>query len=97
MSATIIWLPEAVQDLQRLRDFIKSENPLAAKRAAERIIDGVSLLQLSPEAGMPVENLTGYRDLILPFGSGEYIIRYRLETSTHVIIVRVRHSREIRF
>ncbi len=97
MSATIIWLPEAVQDLQRLRDFIKSENPLAAKRAAERITDGVSLLQISPEAGMPVENLIGYRDIILPFGSGEYIIRYRLETSTRVVIVRIRHSREIRF
>lgn len=97
MSATIIWLPEAVQDLQRLRDFIKSENPLAAKRAAERITDGVSLLQISPEAGMPVENLIGYRDIILPFGSGEYIIRYRLETSTRVVIVRIRHSREVRF
>jgi len=40
-----------------------------------------------------VENLMDYRDLMLTFGAGEYIIRYREEVN-RVVIVRVRHSKE---
>ena len=46
-----------------------------------------------PCAGVPVEELVDYHDLILTFGRGEYIIRYRLEAD-QVVITRVRHSRE---
>jgi plasmid stabilization system protein ParE len=42
---------------------------------------------------IPAEELVEYRELILPFGSGEYIVRSRLEDE-QVVIVRVRHSRE---
>jgi plasmid stabilization system protein ParE len=37
------------------------------------------------------------RELIVPFGSGAYVLRYRLDTATDtVIIIRVWHSRELR-
>ena len=94
MPSEIIWLPAAVKDLDRLRNFIKSENPRAAQRAAERMIEGVRILQKNPEVGIPVINLTDFRDLVLPFGSGEYIIRYRREVSDRIVIIRVRHSKE---
>ena len=94
MPCEIIWLPDAARDVARLRGFIKSENPRAALRAAKRIIEGVDILQENPEAGAPVENLIDYRDLMLTFGAGEYIIRYRRETAGRVVIVRVRHSKE---
>ncbi|PHR99464.1 MAG: plasmid stabilization system [Oceanobacter sp.] len=90
----IVWLPSATSDVVRLRDFIKSDNPRAAQRAAERIIEGINILQANPEAGMPVENLVDYKDLVLSFGAGEYIIRYRQELANRVVIVRVRHSKE---
>jgi len=93
MPREVVWLPEASRDVERLRNFIKSENPRAAQRAAKRILQGVKILQDNPEAGVPVENLIDYRDLMLTFGAGEYIIRYREETS-RVVIVRVRHSKE---
>jgi len=93
MPREVVWLPEASRDVERLRNFIKSENPRAAQRAAKRILEGVKILQDNPEAGVPVENLIDYRDLMLTFGAGEYIIRYREETS-RVVIVRVRHSKE---
>ena len=94
MPSEIAWLPGASRDVARLRDFIKSENPRAAQRAAKRIVEGVNILQENPEAGVPVEDLIDYRDLMLTFGAGEYIIRYRQEAASRVVIVRVRHSKE---
>ena len=94
MPCEIAWLLGASKDVDRLRDFIKSENPRAAQRAAKRIVEGVALLQENPEVGVPVENLIDYRDLMLTFGAGEYIIRYRKEKTNRIVIVRVRHSKE---
>ncbi|PCK03769.1 MAG: plasmid stabilization system [Alteromonadaceae bacterium] len=93
MPSEITWLPSASKDVFRLRAFLKSKNPVAAQRAAQRILEGVRMLEDNPGAGAPVEDLSGYRDLKLPFGSGEYIIRYR-EESRRVLIVKVRHSKE---
>ena len=97
MSIEIVWLPSAVNDLNRLRSFIRSESTLAAKRAALRIKEGVSLLQQNPDAGKPVPDLLSFRDLVLPFGAGEYIVRYRRIDPSRIVIVRVRHSRETGF
>lgn len=94
MPREIVWLPGAVRDIDRLRSFLKSDNPRAAQRAAQRIIEGVKLLQANAEAGIPVENLIDYRDLILSFGAGNYIVRYCIETTSRVVIVRVCHSKE---
>ena len=96
MPSEIVWLPGASRDVARLRDFLTSKNPVAAQRAAKRIIEGVMILQDNPGAGAPVEALMDYRDLHLSFGSGDYIMRYR-EEPTRVTIVRVRHSREAGF
>lgn len=74
MPCEVAWLPGATRDVDRLRNFIKSESPRAAQRAAKRIVEGVNILQENPEAGVPVENLIDYRDLMLTFGVGEYII-----------------------
>ena len=94
MPSEVAWLPGATRDVVRLRNFIKSENPRAAQRAAKRIAEGIKILQENPEVGVPVPNLIDYRDLMLTFGAGEYIIRYRKETGSRVVIVRVRHNKE---
>ena len=96
MPGEITWLPGAVKDVARLRNFIKSKNPIAAQRAANRIVEGIMNLKTNPGAGVPVEALTDYRDLILSFGSGETIIRYR-EENKKIVIVRVRNSKEEEF
>ena len=61
----IEWLPEATKDVVRLREFIKKENPRAAKKAGQRILDAVNLLTKNPEAGMPSpeEDCAAFRDL----------------------------------
>ncbi len=93
----IEWLPEATKGVVRLHEFIKKENPLAAKKAGERVLGAVNLLIKNPEAGMPSpdEDCEEFRDLYAPFGKGGYTVRYRVKQQT-VIIVRVWRSREER-
>ena len=74
MPREITWLPEAVLDLARLRDFIRDKNPDAAQRAVQRIRQATTLLSDNPEAGRPVEDLFPFRDLTIPFGSGNYLL-----------------------
>lgn len=93
----IEWLPGATGDVARLREFIKNDNPLAARKASQRLLNVVKILIKNPEAGMPSpdEDCDLFRDLYAPFGQGGYTIRYRVEQHT-VLIVRVWHSREER-
>jgi len=96
MPREIVWLPEAAGDAARLRAFIQEKNPQAAPRAASRIKEAAQILKENPEAGRPVEEVLPFRDMIIPFGNGNYILRYR-EESGRVVIVRVRHSKEVGF
>ena len=89
----IVWLPSAAMDVARLREFIREKNPQATQRAASRIKDAVQILRENPEAGKPVEDMVAFRDLVIPFGNGNYVLRYR-EESSRVVIVRVRHNKE---
>ncbi len=93
MPCKIVWLPEAATDVARLKVFIETKNPQAAQRAARRIKEAAQILRENPEAGKPVEDTLAFRDLLIPFGSGNYILRYR-EESSRIVIVRVRHSKE---
>jgi plasmid stabilization system protein ParE len=97
MSYTLRWLPEALTDLARLRDFIRVHNPDAAERAAKRILEFVRKLQLHPLIGRPVVDIDRpkLRDLFIPFGQAGYWLRYNI-TDKEIIIVRIWHSRENR-
>lgn len=91
------WLPGALQDMSRLRQFLKKESPLVVKKASQRILSAVDLLIKSPEIGTPNhdDDCEAFRDLYAPFGRGGYTIRYRVKQQT-VIIVRIWLSREER-
>ena len=91
----LIGLPEAAEDLIRLREFITPEDPTAARRAAVRIQSGSQILLDNPEAGKPLGDGTERRELYLPCGTGAYVLRYCLHGTT-VVIIRVWHSREYR-
>jgi plasmid stabilization system protein ParE len=90
------WLLEALDDLERLFEFLREKNPDAAARAAQTILDGASLLVTSPRLGRPMPDRTGRRELFVPFASGAYVLRYMLEQDKTPVIIRVWHSRELR-
>lgn len=86
----------ARKDLQRLQNFLKTKNVLAAKKAAEIIIRGIKQLQTSPTIGRPVEHLPlEYHELVIEFGSSGYVMLYRHDELTdRVVILKVRHQKE---
>ncbi len=89
------WLPEAWQDTLRLYDFLIDQDPGAAARAMDVLLSGADRLAEMPETGRPMGDDMGQRELYLPFGAGAYVLRYRIDSETEVII-RVWHSREHR-
>lgn len=88
-------LPRAYADIDRLQAFLLDKNAQAAARVPDLLYDAALRLRDVPRKGRPVGPI--YRDLIVPFGKGGYILRYRVEqTAGVVVIVRIWHSRERR-
>lgn len=90
------WLDSAILDLQRLKDFILPHNKEAAIRAVRLISSAVTPVASNPHIGKPVEDLPGFHDLFIPFGSSGYVLRYRIQSDT-VFIIAVKHCREAGF
>jgi plasmid stabilization system protein ParE len=92
----IEWLPGAVSDLLRLKEFILPHNADASRRAVTVIRKAVSLLHPNTFIGKPVEDMPDFRDMVIPFGSSGYVLRYRIENDT-VLIIAVKHGKEAGF
>ena len=91
----ISYTPESIDDLKRLRAFIKVKNPLAAQRVATSILKGISQLKMFPYLGVEVLQAPKpemVRDLII----GNYIARYLIR-SKKIDILRVWHHKEAPF
>ncbi|GGB74670.1 type II toxin-antitoxin system RelE/ParE family toxin [Shewanella inventionis] len=89
----IQYSPEAIGDLVRLREFIKVNNPYAAKRVADRLIAGIENLKALPKIGLLVQRSPDpekVRDLFIT----NYTVRYLLGEDT-IFILRVWHGKEI--
>ena len=90
-----MWLPEALEDVQRLRLFLEDKNPTAAARAGRVLQAGANRLTGFPEIGQPMNDGTDRRELFLPFGAGGYVLRYIVDKPV-VVIIRAWHSKEQR-
>lgn len=62
----IVGLPEARQDLLRLRNFLLARNPLAAQKAILAIRGGFLRLKDNPKLGVNVEGRPGDRQFFIP-------------------------------
>ncbi len=88
------WLPEALDDLQRLHRFLREVSPAAAQRAATAILEGADHLEEHPRIGKRLDD--DRREWFVPFGVGAYVLRYRLDGDDNPVVIRVWHSREDR-
>lgn len=93
--ARIRWLPDALDDLRRLFEFIEPHSPQAAVRAVDTLVEAAESLGEFPEKGRPWDIESGFRELSVRFGARGYVIRYRFFAG-EVIIVRVWHALEDR-
>lgn len=89
----ISYTQEAINDLERLRKFIESKNPFAARRISSELLDGIGNLHAFSKMGLPVARAPdpeAIRDLFI----GQYTVRYLLDED-HLIILRVWHGKEV--
>lgn len=73
MGCKIVFSPQAVADLESAVRFIAKDNPDAAMRVGNTLIDRVSILEHFPLVGSPYPKRPGVRKLV----SRPYIIYYR--------------------
>lgn len=83
---------EAIHDLERLRAFVETKNPHAARRIAAELLDGIENLALFPDMGLPVNRAPNPR-LIRDLFIGSYTVRYLREEGS-IIILRIWHDKE---
>ena len=86
---TILWSPEAIEDLTSLRAYIADDNPAAARGVVLRIMQNIEqLLPDNPQMGRP-GRVPGTRKLVIPMTP--FIIPYRLQRNI-IQILRVYHG-----
>jgi plasmid stabilization system protein ParE len=90
----VTWSIAALRHLGRVHDFLAVESPGAAGRAVSLLRASAARLAAFPEIGRPIDALEGeFREWIVPFGQGAYLMRYRRD-GDRVVILAIRHSRE---
>ena len=86
---TILWSPEAIDDLTSLRAYIAEDNPAAAQGVALHIIHNIEqLLPNNPQMGRP-GRVPGTRELVIP--KTPFVVPYRLQRNV-IQILRVYHG-----
>jgi len=89
MGCKIIFSPQAIADLESAVRFIAKDNPNAAVRVGNALIDRVSILESFPLIGSPYPKRPGVRKLV----SRPYIIYYRSRLEENCVdILRYWHG-----
>lgn len=91
----ILFSPDAVEDVGRLRSFLEEKNPGAAQRALTAIWRAIDRLQEFPELGTPTGD-AAIRQIVVRFGASGYIVRYANLPEGNILITRIWHGREAR-
>lgn len=92
-QATVLYSAHALADLDRLFDFLASEDPAAASHAASVIVDAVGILARHPHIGRPVRG--PLRELVISHGRSGYVALYRVSPRRdRVEVLALRHQRE---
>ena len=89
----VIWLPQALNDADRLFLFLKDKSLTSANKAAKTFKKASEILSMFPEIGQPMNDGTERRELFIPFGRYGYILRYVVR-GEQVLIIRAKHSKE---
>lgn len=82
--AQVIWTEPALQDLDRIADYISLDNPEAARKLVKKTFEQVGLLHEHPKLGKSVQELeeSVYREILV----SPCRIFYRIEDEIVYII-----------
>ena len=93
--ARVVYSPNALENLERVFDFIARNHPAVAVAADDAIRGAVETLVSHPLIGRPVA-ATPLRELVISFGRTGYVALYRfVPARDEVRILAVRHQREL--
>ena len=91
--ARLIYSARALDELERVTDFLVDTDPAAAAVTVDLIAEAVTILAHQPLIGRPAEH--GLRELVISRGRTGYVALYSFETAQDcVLILAVRHQRE---
>lgn len=91
--ADLVYAAQALQDLERLSDFLRETDAQAAQNTAALIFEALEILAQHPEIGHKVH--FGQRELVISRGRTGYLALYRfLPKLDRVLVLAVRHQRE---
>jgi plasmid stabilization system protein ParE len=94
--AQIIYTERALENVERLVEFLLETEPQAAMETADLIAEVVEVLENHPLVGRPPEH--GFRELVISRGRTGYIALYSFEHPFDTVLVHgVRHQREAGF
>jgi plasmid stabilization system protein ParE len=92
--ATVKLLPAALEDLERLVEFLRESDPLAASQTAPLIFQGLRVLADHPLIGRPID--ADRRELVIYRGRSGYLAQYSYRPAAdEVLIAALRHQREV--
>ncbi|GAP35018.1 type II toxin-antitoxin system RelE/ParE family toxin [Piscinibacter sakaiensis] len=100
MRFRVEFTPEAEADLDRLFDVLleRAQTPEDALRAFEAVealhVAADGHLSTSPYSYRKVGPRPTLRELIVPFGSTGYVLRFDIRTPELVLVIGARHQRE---
>ncbi len=89
----LVYSAQALQDLERLSDFLLDTDPQAAQDTVGLIFDALEILVQHPEIGRKVH--FGQRELVVSRGRTGYLALYRyLPHLDCILVLALRHQRE---
>jgi plasmid stabilization system protein ParE len=91
--ASLLYSAEALDDLDRLEDFLRESDPASAASTPGLILRALGILQEHPYMGQPADG--GLRQLVISRGRTGYVALYRYrEDIDSAIVLAIRHQRE---
>jgi len=91
--AKIEYAKRALEDVERLIDFLMEQDPGAAEQLLELIESALAPLKHHPLIGRPKNH--GLHELVISRGHTGYLALYRYnESLDRILILAVRHQRE---
>ena len=92
--AVIRFTPAALQDLERLADFLREADLDTAAQTIPLILDGLRILATHPLIGRPID--AKRRELVIFRGRSGYTAQYSFRpVQDEVVVLAIRHQREL--
>lgn len=91
--AKIIYSADALEDFERIIEFLIASSPDSAAATIGRIRQAIEILSDHPVLGRRVDGLR--RELVISRGASGYLALYRFDEGRDLVrILRIRHQRE---